>query len=736
VFCVAMGNKRAVVAPAQNTHFQIDPPGRPRQCLLGSHQRPLDRKAPQFTADLPQTRKDISKFAAEHGIKAVYSMIGHGAHNQIKDITTTMTQLEKVLIEPLNKQWGGVGSWCVLYGGDPYQDDRHDIAALVRELRILGVWVVAIQCAEYSKYMLEDPDSNSGALSTRMDYAHVDAAIIYRTERRRDGKILYGGFDTQTHEHNVVGATRYLLELFGHIPGQASGTQLLKGVICCGGGPISLSEFKEMTRRGYPVFYHPTTVKNPVVDSNLTSGFSEVNLFGIVNEWASFIGLPADVWTACDQNPPQNFELLSSHGDGPDGAATHDRNVVPWVKELASQLVPDENHGLHNWPTTQPLADGFGGRRMVVRRDKVQREIEVAFHIQQVYEISESSSTVGLKFFLMVQVECPPQTPKSAFHFPTFQFSNATAIRFEGEEGWNAQRALEAFDYIEQTDPCMGGVRAFYRLSGQFSGQFLAHLDLEPFPFDTQLFNITLIGGDEETERYTDLQHPAAVLLPDASISAPTWRPLVYRENCNGGKKGDPWCGVQFGLTPYNPATACRHRTVTCTVGMNRRPDSVVINIGAPVFLLTLATMLIYTIPVSDGEMKDERLNVEFIAFLTFITLKIVVMDLLPPLPYSSFIEMYIMYAIGFVAAVAATNSIMLTNIGYDDEEEVRRADRYSMVVSGVLWLFLHAWLLYSYLAYRKRRNVFFNENAIELAPVDSTPLIERKRERGPKKSP
>lgn len=135
---------------------------------------------------------------------------------------------------------------------------------------------------------------------------------------------------------------------------------------------------------------------------------------------------------------------------------------------------------------------------------------------------------------------------------------------------------------------------------------------------------------------------------------------------------------------------------------------------------------------VSDGSLKDERLNIAFIAFLTFITygiaplpcpthftdpitfnvfrvetygsddrlltldphnhrLKIVVMELLPALPYTTLIEEYILYAIAFVAAVAASNSIMLTNIGYDDEDRVKLADLYSMWASAILWLFVRA---------------------------------------------
>lgn len=64
-------------------------------------------------------------------------------------------------------------------------------------------------------------------------------------------------------------------------------------------------------------------------------------------------------------------------------------------------------------------------------------------------------------------------------------------------------------------------------------------------------------------------------------------------------------------------------------------------------------------------------------------------MELLPALPYTTLIEEYILYAIAFVAAAAASNAIMLLNVGYDDESEVKFADRISMFVSGFLWIWV-----------------------------------------------
>lgn len=75
----------------------------------------------------------------------------------------------------------------VVYAGDPYKPAQKDIASLVRALKELGVHVIAIQNREFGRHMLQDKDSKSGELSHRENYSFVDAAIIYETERKKDG---------------------------------------------------------------------------------------------------------------------------------------------------------------------------------------------------------------------------------------------------------------------------------------------------------------------------------------------------------------------------------------------------------------------------------------------------------------------------------------------------------------------------------------------------------------------
>jgi hypothetical protein len=64
-----------------------------------------------------------------------------------------------------------------------------------------------------------------------------------------------------------------------------------------------------------------------------------------------------------------------------------------------------------------------------------------------------------------------------------------------------------------------------------------------------------LTGGDVEEERFVHLKYPPAVVLPDAGLSAPSWSVLVYEQACNGCKKGEPWCGLSFEATNFDPTT-------------------------------------------------------------------------------------------------------------------------------------------------------------------------------------
>lgn len=102
----------------------------------------------------------------------------------------------------------------------------------------------------------------------------------------------------------------------------------------------------------------------------------------------------------------------------------------------------------------------------------------------QIFSISENENTVGVKFDLVVQVECLPGTTREEFQPPRFEFSNSTSISYNADEGWHPEKVDESFKYVEQFHPGSGETRAYYRLDGEFVGMFLADMELQAFPFD------------------------------------------------------------------------------------------------------------------------------------------------------------------------------------------------------------------------------------------------------------
>eukprot|EP00036_Acanthoecidae_sp_10tr_P012127 CAMPEP_0182927092 /NCGR_PEP_ID=MMETSP0105_2-20130417/13148_1 /TAXON_ID=81532 ORGANISM="Acanthoeca-like sp., Strain 10tr" /NCGR_SAMPLE_ID=MMETSP0105_2 /ASSEMBLY_ACC=CAM_ASM_000205 /LENGTH=857 /DNA_ID=CAMNT_0025065019 /DNA_START=32 /DNA_END=2605 /DNA_ORIENTATION=+ len=800
----------------------VNRPPRHGRVLLGTLDHPLDRGFPHRSEVKEKWRKEVvdlrvlvRKYAEQYKIKAFFTLVGHGSANQIESMADFEASV-RPLIDSLNGEYGK-WNWAVVYGGDPASDAKPDIGCIAKLFDQLGARVVAVQCSEYAEYMIpseQDGSHRDRPRSLLVDsYGFLDTAIFYKTEKKKDGSILFGGFDTTNPLHHVVGTTRYVLELFGSSAhGKSPRDQLLKGEIICGGGPISVHEHQEFFRRGYPSYYLPTPARFVVVDSDLRPGESLVNKYGIMHAWYSDVGIPPRMWVALDQGVVNG----------------KDQNVVDWVvqekqKSVKMEIDTDEHDKfkLPKFVVTKLRENGGEAPhneppiRVVLPQESVQKEIHVAFKIKRIYEINEKENVVGLNFDFTAMVESPvltqeeqseleleqegtvgeqltnhlltdlltamrggtsrkamsakkasegeqfgwgdgapapdeantdqakppgssplprrksvrkvavsvgsageeiAQQEKGTLVIPELEFSNAVNVSIKGGENWNSETVEQNFKYVEQQDPCGGQKRAFRIFHVEVDGEFMTMLDLDSFPFDTQLIQIKLstmsYACDIEKYRIVPLKQPAAVMLGSAGQSIPNWSLLTYKGAVSGCSKFDPWCGATMEYTTSDPSSGLSYRSVTCTFAVNRVPDSVVYNIGVPTFVLTLGQLLIFTIPVSEGDVKDERVNIAFVVFLSFIALKIVVMDMLPPLPYATFIEEYILGAITYVALVAGHNALMLWAPGIkDNEEKIKEADRWSLVASLSLWCILHVWVFFKHRGIKKALGKFLSDN-------------------------
>ena len=236
----------------------------------------------------------VTNYVAQ--FEAVFNFTGHGANNQIKDMHLIEPILDR-LIDDNNKLYGN--KWMACYGGDPYNGDEPDIAAVMKYVGEKGVAVLAVQCSEYGGYMFD----GNGALDQK-SYGFLSAAAIYETELgtpamvpnpKKPGamkkNIQFGGFAADSSE--LVGTTRYVFDiLFG---------EKIKGHVACGGGPIALQEMEAAFDRGLRSLYIPTKAKHGIT---LGDGY------GIMHTWFSQNGLPisasSSAWGWVHAQKPQS----------------------------------------------------------------------------------------------------------------------------------------------------------------------------------------------------------------------------------------------------------------------------------------------------------------------------------------------------------------------------------------------------------------------------------------------
>lgn len=212
---------------------------------------------------------------------AVFNFIGHGAQNQIKDITAIAAVLDK-LIHANNTLYSN--KWLACYGGDPYNREKPDIAAVMKYLADQGVPVMCVQCADYGRRMFDE----KGQLDDCC-YGFLSAAAVYEADVGEPAmlphptnigetkkNILFGGYKPGTTE--LVGTTKYVFEsrVFG---------DKLKGQVACGGGCIALQEVEAALSRGIACLYVPVEPKH-------VAGGAP---YGLLHSWFEEHGLPVSV---------------------------------------------------------------------------------------------------------------------------------------------------------------------------------------------------------------------------------------------------------------------------------------------------------------------------------------------------------------------------------------------------------------------------------------------------------
>jgi len=223
------------------------------------------RRLHEFTAE-------SKLFEVVQDFAGILVISGYGARALYKDIEGLKapdSQLHE-FARKMDAEYGE-GSWLVVYGGDPFQPDKPDVAHIAKffqdEYKCL---LMAIQCTELLQY---------GGVDNFVEYVYY-----YETDYFSDphpGKnpgeeavsdkpkktVLWGGFhpDNQGRSPEVMGQTKVDLgtRMLRLIRQNAAGQAQKGGMLAVGGGPIGAEELQWSYENGVPIHLINAEAENP-----------------------------------------------------------------------------------------------------------------------------------------------------------------------------------------------------------------------------------------------------------------------------------------------------------------------------------------------------------------------------------------------------------------------------------------------------------------------------------------
>ena len=215
----------------------------------------------------PPTFGDLQRLATHEELlevsgqfSALVLFLGHGNKGQIADINSTFAKVDGV-VERLHSRYGQ-DRWAAVFGGDPYDSDRPDIAHILKYLKeVHSVTIFAIQ---------SDIVIDWGGVDGYIDYVRYIPTVkvpIANGNGENKTTVHWGGFI----DGAPAGPTGiYLGRDFIERP-----NPILKEVVVVGGGPIALDEVKFAYQNGVHIEYIRTPTRFPKVNGP----------FGSVDKW-------------------------------------------------------------------------------------------------------------------------------------------------------------------------------------------------------------------------------------------------------------------------------------------------------------------------------------------------------------------------------------------------------------------------------------------------------------------
>lgn len=204
--------------------------------------KPLARSGQTECTTWGETLKVLDGYAAS------VLVTGFGSKCQYADPAAVQQQLGN-LAKDYDQQYGK-GNWIAIFGGDPYTQDKPDVAHMTRFLQQNhGTPVMAIQ---------SDVVKGWGGVDKELDYVHY-VPTAYEKKTQPDGStkdaVIWGGFRDGKPQGPTAGYLGSDL-VSGENP-------RLKAMMVIGGGDISAQEASYAKQQGVKVHYIKAEAKFP-----------------------------------------------------------------------------------------------------------------------------------------------------------------------------------------------------------------------------------------------------------------------------------------------------------------------------------------------------------------------------------------------------------------------------------------------------------------------------------------
>ena len=224
----------------------------------------------------------------------------------------------------------------------------------------------------------------------------------------------------------------------------------------------------------------------------------------------------------------------------------------------------------------------------------------------------------------------------------------------------------------------------------RYQGVFSRKMNLEKYPFDTQVLEMVFEDKDYDTSKLEYVQDTTPVAINDSGamsipgylLGQPTMTIVPHKYPTN------------FGDISANPDT--RYSRVVIALPVTRDVLPYLVKLVLPIFIVILITSLIYLLP---ARLEDARAGIGITAMLTIVALQWNTDASLPSVDYLTMLDViYIVSMVYILGAMAYTTLASRRNRAEMAQALTARLDRRVGLISLVVYLVILGLTLVYYL--------------------------------------